>query len=281
MLREPSPVGTLRGDQEHLNDSTLDDSKVPERTEIFQIRNASDFPAFPAGLSFFGSYLQYYVQEILAVGGEAFVSSTSEGDNSGLFIYDPVEKVGTIFTKSSEVFDYFYALKPFNFLFSELKTERENEIYDIYSVELENLAMNHRFVYQISVAGEDSEGIERFMELTHTGINKNWTRIALKNGEKCFFVKFENEIAGVGWLSIVNRIGRLHSLFVKPQFRKIGIAEDILHARLLYLKSKHARSAFSEISRTSPGSSRIALRAGMTVQGQIYQYFRKKPEANV
>src|SRR5277367_3349642 len=93
--------------------------------------------------------------------------------------------------------------------------------------------------------------IEQFMISTHSGLNRRWVNVALKNGDRCFTVRFGNEIAGVGWLSIVNRIGRLHSLYVRPQFRRIGIGEDILFARLLWLKSKNARRAFSEISRNN------------------------------
>jgi GNAT superfamily N-acetyltransferase len=84
-----------------------------------------------------------------------------------------------------------------------------------------------------------------------------------------------SEIAGLGWVSIVNGIGRLHSLYVRPQFRRIGIGEDILFARLLWLKSMHARSAFSEISRYNLSCSRIAMEGHMRVSGQVFQYFRK------
>ena len=51
-----------------------------------------------------------------------------------------LRSIGTIYTRSREVFDYFYDLKPFNYLFSEMKTEIENEIYDIYTIDLEKLA---------------------------------------------------------------------------------------------------------------------------------------------
>ena len=35
---------------------------------------------------------------------------------------------GEVYTRQREVFNYFYELKPFNFLFSELQTELENEV---------------------------------------------------------------------------------------------------------------------------------------------------------
>jgi len=245
--------------------------------KVSEIWNTSDIDfVFPKGLSFFEHYLQYFIKEILEIGGEAYVSRTSEGGVSGVFIYDEFEKIGTIYTRSREVFDYFYELKPFNFIFAEMRTEVENEIYDIFTIDLENVSIVHRFSHEISMAEDGHiDEIEQFMASTHPGINRRWVKVALKNGDRCFTVRLSNEIAGLGWLSIVNGIGRIHSLYVKPQFRRIGIGEDILYARLLWLKSKHARSAFSEISRYNFPSSRIAMKGQMSVSGQIFQYFKK------
>ena len=241
--------------------------------QVSEIRNPSNI-FIPAGLSFFDPYLQYYLKETLEIGGEAFASRTSDGTISGLFLYDGTEKAGTIYTRSREVFDCFYKLKPFNFLFAEMSTDLENEIYDIYTTNLDNL--DHRFSHEISVAqNSQTAELEQFMSSTHQGINKKWVGVALRNGDRCFTVRLGNEIAGLGWLSIVNGIGRLHSLYVKPQFRRLGMGEDILFARLFWLKSKHVRRAFSEISRYNSPSSRIAEKGGMQVSGQIFQYFKK------
>jgi hypothetical protein len=245
--------------------------------KVSEICSASDIDfSFPGSVSFFEPFLQYFTREILEIGGEAYVSRSNEGAVSGLFMYDDAEKVASIYTSSREVFDYFYGLKPFYYLFAEMKTEIENEAYDIYSIDFEKLAIDHRFTHEISMAERSqAEEIERFMTLTHPRINQKWVKVALKNGDKCFTVKLGNEIAGLGWVSLVNGIGRLHSLYVKPQFRKLGMGDDILGARLLWLKSKHARSVFSEISRHNFSCSRIAAKEHMKVSGQIYQYFKK------
>ncbi len=250
--------------------------------EVSKLSTAFDTDlVFPEGFSFFEPYLQHFIREVLEIGGEAYVSRTSDGNISGLFTYDDFEKSGTVYTRSREVFEYFCGLKPLNFLFAELRTEVESEVYNIYSIDLENQDISHRFSHEISIAdgGEIGE-IERFMALAHPGMNKRWTRVALKNGDKCFTVRLDSEIAGLGWVSLVRGIGRIHSLFVNPQFRKLGIGEDILHARLLWLKLEHARSAFSEISRDNSPSSRIATKAQMRVCGQLFQYFRRNPTTN-
>ena len=247
--------------------------------EVSKLSSAFDIDlVFPDGFSLFEPYLRYFIREVLEIGGEAYASRTSEGNASGIFIYDDFEKGGTVFTRSREVFDYFYGLKPFNFLFAELRTELESEIYDIYTIDLENHDVVHWFSNEISMADEGQIGeIERFMVLAYPGMNRRWVRVALKNGDKCFTVRLGSEIAGLGWVSFVKKIGRIHSLFVKPQFRRLGIGEDILYARLLWLKSKHARSAFSEISSCNSPSVRIELKAQMEVCGQVFQYFKKNP----
>ena len=245
---------------------------------VSQINNASDIDfVFPVNFSFFEPYLHYHIKEILEIGGEAYVSRTFDGTISGIFIYDDFEKGGTIYTRSREVFDHFYGLKKLNFLFSEMKTELENEIYDIYTIDVENLALAHRFSFEISTIDKLNEiEIEQFMSSTHPGINKKWVRIALKNGERCYIVRLSKEIAGLGWVSLVNGIGRLHSLYVKPQYRRIGIGEDILNARLLWLKANNARSVFTEISRYNIPSSNNVMKAKMKLSGQVFQYFKRE-----
>ncbi len=247
--------------------------------EVSKLSSTFDIDlVFPDGFSFFEPYIRYFIREVLEIGGEAYVSRTCDDNLSGIFIYDNFEKAGTVYTRSREVFDYFCGLKPFNFLFAELKTEVESEVYDIYTINLESHDILHRFSHEISMSDEGQIGeIERFMVLAHPGMNRRWVRVALKNGDKCFTVRLGSEIAGLGWVSFVHGIGRLHSLFVKPQFRRLRIGEDILYARLLWLKSKHARSAFSEISRYNSPSSKIELKAQMEVSRQVFQYFKKNP----
>jgi GNAT superfamily N-acetyltransferase len=231
----------------------------------------------PHSISFFEPHLRHYAKETLEIGGEVLVSTGSDGAISGLFTYDSYEKTSAIYTRSGEVFDHFIGLRPFNHLFSEFRTGRDAETYDIFSKEFGGPRLGHRFGHEIAVAQqEDIESIERFMDSTHPGTNKKWVRAAFSNGARCFVAKVGDDIAGIGWLSFVNRIGRLHSLFVRPQFRRFGMGRDLLYARLLWLESKHARSAYSEISRFNPASSSIASKAGMKIVGQVYEYTRNE-----
>lgn len=243
---------------------------------VSQVARTSEPTRFPKGLSFFDPHLERYVNETLAIGGEAYISKTGEGEISGLFIYDDFEKSGTIFTRSREVFYYFYELKPFEILFAEMKTEHKSETLDIYSIDLEKSTSDYRFNHEISIVSqEERDELRQFVELTHPGTNRNWVNVSLDNGDQCFTVRLEDEIAGLGWVSDNNGVGRLHSLFVRPQFRGLGIGQDLVFARLLWLQSKGVRSAFSEISRENLASSRIAINAKMKVSGQVFQYARR------
>ena len=236
---------------------------------------------YPDGFSFFEPYLRHFIREVLQMGGEAYVSRAADRSVSGVFLYDDSEKAGTVFTRSRGVFDYFRRLKPLNSLFAELETEVESEVYDIYTIDLENQDIFHRFSHEISMGDEGQIGeIERFMVLAHPGMNRRWIRVALENRDKCLTVRLGSEIAGMGWVSLAKGIGRIHSLFVNPQFRRMGIGEDLLHARLLWLRSMQARSAFSEISRHNFPSASIASKAQMKVCGQVFQYFGKNPPRN-
>jgi ribosomal protein S18 acetylase RimI-like enzyme len=234
---------------------------------------------FPSRFSFFEPYIKHHIREILELEGEAHTATNSKGEVLGIFMYDDFEKSGTIYTIEREAFDYFYRLKSFNFLFSELKTELRNEVYDIYTLNLVDLAISHKFSYEISAVEKGNLAeIERFILQTHPGLNKRWVRVALENGERCFLVKLSNELVGAGWVSLVNGVGRLHSLYVEPQYRRMEIGKDLLYARLLWLKANHAQSVFTEIARNNIASANNVMKAQMKPTAEIYHYYQEKKQ---
>jgi ribosomal protein S18 acetylase RimI-like enzyme len=242
--------------------------------EIIKIKKESEIPSLPGGLSYFPvPYLKYWIKEALDIGGEAFLSKTSNGETSGLFVYDDYEQAGTVFTKSSEVFDHFFKMKPFGSCFSEINVENSNHAFDILSVvNLDGISLDREFKHLITIE-QDVPEIERFMSLTHYGLNPKWVRIALGNGDKCFAARMGKDIVGMAWLSLVDSIGRVSDLYVKQQFRRNGIASDLFYARLIYLKSRHARSYFAEIAHDNEAAMKHALKVGLKITGQVYEYF--------
>jgi hypothetical protein len=233
----------------------------------------------PKGLSFFDPLLRHEVKEALEAGGEAFISQNSTGDTNGLFIYDDYEATGTIFTKSREVFDYFYKLKPSSYIFSELEVaEHPKEVWNIWQLDVQKAPLDHRFKHHVSIDSDVAE-LERFIAATQPETNRQWVGVALKNGDKCFVVKIANRIVGIAWMEIVDGFARSHGLYVEPQFRKMGIMRDNFEARLIYLKSRHVHTLINEIAESNVASSTHAARIGEKIVGKIFLYTSPDPGA--
>jgi len=234
----------------------------------------------PKGLSLFDPLLRHEVKEALEAGGEAYVSTDAEGAKNGLFIYDGYEATGTIFTKSREVFDYFYALKPSSYIFSELDVaEHPKEVWNVWQLDVDEAPLDHRFKHQVSM-DDDAGEIERFMAATQPETNERWVGVALKNGDKCFVVKMSNRIVGIAWMTIVDGVARSHGLYVEPQFRRMGITTDNFHARLIYLKSRHVHTLINEIAESNVASSGHAARIGEKIVGKIFLYTNPDSDAS-
>jgi len=244
--------------------------------QISEIKEAAEIPEFPVGLSYFSvPYLKYWAKEALSINGEVYASRNPAGEISGLFVYDNYEADGTIFTKSREVFNRFSNLKPFGSLWSELQIDHKGEAYDILTMDLDGVEFKHTFKYKIVMERNFNE-LERFMTFTvHYALNPKWVRAALANGDRCFVAKIGSDIVGVAWLSLVGGVGRVPDLYVKPQFRRAGIARDLFYARLIYLESQHAKSYFAEIAHENKAALKHALKVGMKVSGQVFEYYNE------
>jgi len=240
---------------------------------VSKLENLNDqLSALPNGLSFFDPILRHEVKESIEADGEVFLSQNSIGKTDGLFIYDNFEATGTIFTRSKEVFDRFYTLKPSSYIFSELEVEAyPKEPWNIWQLDIEKAHLGHRFRHHVSMDYDAAE-IERFMAATQPGTNRRWIRVALENGDKCFVVRIANRIVGMAWITVVGDVARSHGIYVEPQFRRMGIMSDNFQARLIYLKSLHVRTLINEIAESNMPSSRHAAKIGETIAGKIFLY---------
>jgi RimJ/RimL family protein N-acetyltransferase len=227
----------------------------------------------PKGLSLFDPILRHEAKEALEAGGEVFISQNSKGEKTGLFIYDNYESTGTIFTKSRDIFDKFYMLKPSSYIFSELEVaELQKEVWNIWQLDVTKAVLEHRFRHHVSMESDAGE-IERFMASTQPGTNRRWIQVALKNGDKCFVVRVANKIVGLAWLTVVGEVARSHSIYVEPQFRRKGVMTDNFQARLMYLKSRRVRTLINEIAESNVPSSRHVKKIGETILGRLFLYW--------
>jgi ribosomal protein S18 acetylase RimI-like enzyme len=244
-----------------------------------EIKTMNELSVLPENLSFFPvPYLRYWAKETLDLGGEVQVARSRDEQITGLFVYDGYEQNGTVFTRSQEVFDYFFQLNPAGSLWSELKAIQPSFSYDILTMELDGANLKHDFKRRVSIDTDIAE-IERFMSQTaHEVLNPKWVRVATANGDRCFVARIGNEIAGLAWLSLVDGVGRVPDLYVKPQFRRTGVAVDLFYARLTYLKSMRALSYFAEIAHDNEPGLKHALKVGMKISGEIFEYYREESE---
>ena len=226
----------------------------------------------PGGLSFFDAIVRHEAREELECGGEVYFSDGPDGGKNGVFIYDGYEATGTIFTRSREVFDRFFALKPSSYIFSELDVEEHpKEEWSIWQLDVNKASSDHRFKHHVSIENNAKE-IEDFMAINQPETNRQWVAVALKNGDKCFVVRMFDRIVGIAWMTIVDGIARSHSLYVEPNFRRKGITLDIFYARLIYLKSRRVHTLINEIADSNVASSAHARGIGERVVGKIYLY---------
>jgi Acetyltransferase (GNAT) family len=242
---------------------------------------AGQLAGLPRGISLFEPLFSHEVKEALESGGEAFISEDSGGHKDGLFIYDSYEATGTIFTKSREAFDHLFRMKPASYIFSELDVpELPKEFWNIWQLEVDKVPSGHRFRHHVSM-DYDVKEIREFMTRTQPETNPAWIDVALKNGDKCFVVKISGRIVGMAWMTMAGGIARSHGLFVEPQFRRLGIMRDNLHARLIYLRSRHVHTLINEIAETNVESSGHAARAGEKIAGKIYLYTTPEKEETI
>ncbi len=242
------------------------------KVEASKIAAVEELPELPRDISFFAPLIRHEVKETLESGGETYISRDATGSVTGVFIYDDYEVTGTVFTRSREVFEYFYKMKPSSYVFSELEApELQKESWDIWELDVEKANTDHLFKYKVAIEN-DAEAIERFVSVAQPETNKTWVRVALRNGDKCFVVKVAGKIVGIAWMSIVGDVARSHGLFVVPWFRNKGMMLDNYYARLIYLKARRVRRLINEIAEENVASVGLANREGEKVVGKIFLY---------
>ncbi len=240
--------------------------------QVSTIRSVEQLGDLSKGLSLFDPIIRHEAKEALEADGEVYVSKSSDGHKNGLFIYDGYEATGTIFTRSKEVFDHFYQLKPSSYIFSEYEAaEYPKEDWNIWQLDVDKAPLNHKFKHHVNIENNVEE-IERFMAAAQPETNRKWIKVALRNGDKCFVVRIANRIVGMAWMTIAGGVARSHGLYVEPQFRRRGIMRDNLQARLIYLKSRHVHTLINEIPESNVASSSHASRAGEKIVGKIFLY---------
>jgi GNAT superfamily N-acetyltransferase len=242
----------------------------PEEARRLKFGDLSDF---------FNPFLHHFVWEALRSHGEVMVSQENANVN-GLLVYNLVERIGSVFTRDQRVAESLFGTRESLAMFSDFPLAAKTETYLVYSAALSGDPDTHRFAHPVRMARErDHPSIARMLQQMYGRIDTSWFGGTPRSEEKCFVVDVDGEIAGVGWVSVVGDRSRLHSLSVRPRYRRMGIGTDLWHARVLWARAAGALQVISEISEHNAGSVAIAEQGGMQRIGRLTLSYRTEAGA--
>ncbi len=126
-------------------------------------------------------------------------------------------------------------------MFSDFELEPRSEVYQIYAADHPAWSSVHRFAHPVRVVGasDRSEVVELMMEV-YGRVDERWLGSFRSGREECFAVDGGGGLAGVGWASVVNGHGRLHSLSVRARYRRTGVGRDLFYARMGWTRQAEA-----------------------------------------
>ena len=220
---------------------------------------------------FFNPFLHHFMKEALRCGGEVKVSTIGSEVN-GVHLYHDIEKLASIFTRDRVVAETFFRLRDHVGVFSEFELEPRSDIYHIYAADHPGWSGDHRFAHPVRVAqASDQESILALMKDVYGRVDERWLESFPQGAETCFVVDGADEVAGAAWAAVANGHGRLHSLTVRPRYRRTGVGTDLWYARMLWTHRAGAARVLTEIAEQNLPSRAIAEAGGMRRIGQIFQ----------
>ncbi|HKS60012.1 MAG TPA: GNAT family N-acetyltransferase [Thermoplasmata archaeon] len=243
------------------------------------VRSIAEVESFTFGdlSDWFNPFLDRFLRDTLASGGEAWVS-IPDGTVEGAFLSCDAERSGSIFTRSPTIARQLYALRDQLHVFSEMALDGPAESWHVLASELPRGSGAHRFSHPVRLAEpSDYPSILRLMSEVLGAVDERWFRLLPRADERCLVVELGGRLAGAAMVSRAGAVGRLHSLVVGPRYRGLGVGADLVQARLAWLEMMGAQQALTEISDRNAVSLRIAERAGLRRVGPMYEYSRVGP----
>jgi GNAT superfamily N-acetyltransferase len=223
------------------------------------------------GLSrFFEPFVTHFMREALRCGGEVWTSSDGSSVD-GVYLYHPYENTASVFSRERGVAETLGSLRPHASVYSEFEPAFPSERYVVYTTDLVPEESRHQFRHRVrSARGSDLPGVLALMAEVYGRVDARWLESAPPEEETSFVVDGADEIAGVAWVTVVDGGARLHSLTVRPRYRRSGVATDLWHARVAFAREAGRPSAITEIAEENLASRSIAERGGMRAAGYIY-----------
>jgi len=220
----------------------------------------------------FNPFLPHFVYETLRCGGEVWCVRDGES-LAGLTLHDPAENVTSVFTRKRALAEERVGTRETRAVYSDFRFDGPAECYGIYTGPVGPAGPAHRFRHAVRpVREEDLSPVADLMREVEGNVDDRWFRGVLDTPEAGFLIEVGSRLAGVGWVAVLGRRARLHSLAVRPMYRHLGLGADLLFARLLWAQRAGASEVLSEIADRNVASRAIAESGGMRRVGEIFLY---------
>lgn len=223
------------------------------------------------GLSeLFDPFLPQFVRGALRGGGEVWASEDGTAVN-GLLLHNGLEQVGSIFTRQRSVAERLSGFHPGSAMFSDFPLGERPEPFLVLEARADGPPVPRPFRHAVQMAGrDDMPEVVRMMTELYGRVDARGLQPVLPGEEACLVVRVGEEVAGAGWVSVVGPHARLHSLSVRPRYRRMGIGRDLWRARWEWARQAGARRLISEVASQNTASLAIAAQGGMRPVGTIY-----------
>jgi ribosomal protein S18 acetylase RimI-like enzyme len=218
---------------------------------------------------FFGPFLRYFVAETARSGGEVLLAN-DEGRVAGVLLGSEVERLGTVFSRSTATAEMLRDRHPGWSIFTERELSGPHDTFRVYRGHLDDLDMGPLDHPIRAVEGGDLPAVRGLLERSDGPINPRWFTGIPSATEQGVVAEDRGRVVGVGWLSSLGGFARLHSLAVEPRYRRLGIATALVRARLRRARALGADSVISEIAEENGPSRAIAERLGFEVVGRMF-----------
>jgi len=266
----PAPPGAIAGGEEGPGNAALSVRRIAEPEEVDRLR-LSDLS------DWFNPFLEHFMLESLRCGGEVAVAEES-GIVRGIYLYSPAERIASVFSRSRALAEELARRRDDLSVYTPFPMTPGAERFTIYSIATDRWNDPGRFSHPLRIAGAtDRPRIARFMREVYGVVDERWIATMPDAAERCFLVEVGGEIVGAAWASLVGGHGRLHSLTVRPSFRRLGIGSELFRARMLWLRAAGAGPVVSEISERNLPSRTVAEHGGMVPAGSIFRHERASP----
>ncbi len=217
----------------------------------------------------FGPFLTAFARETVGSGGRAIVASDGVRPVA-LLLTDPVDRISSVFARSPETAEATLPFASGTAVFAEIDLGGRQEGYRVYRADLGS-APSHRLQHRLRRLGPAAlGGAEGVLREVYGGQPGPWVRALEAEGEVCLAAELHGEVVGVGWVGVAGRHARLHGLAVRPGYRRLGIATDLIAGRLWYARRAGAQEAISEIADANLPSRAAAERLGLATVGQLF-----------